>query len=237
MKFVYLDTKYDELAISDEAYTLIEALATSNRVCKRCSTAYTEANPLVADNLCLGCFLKMNAHTHLTFVGKHSESIYGHSTYSYVDPKGYIHLSYTSSAKCEQSNYDTITYWGFPVPATVTRGDKEKILTSSYWHLYGNFRENQAIVIKYHEYYGDHLVVAFLVFKDGTILELNKRKGEIQKLFKRAREKLVSTKDSKGVYHLGEGWTTSMIEDGHLYPVIADLANADVQTPAKEQDG
>ena len=229
MKFIYLDSKYHEISVSDEAYALIEALVMSNRVCKRCSQPFTDENPLVAENECLSCFLTQESNKLLRFVGKLSDSPSGYSTYQFLDPKGYIHLSYTSSNKCEQSNFYTIRYWGFPVPTTLTRGNVDKILNSSNWHIYGNFRQNKAIVIKYHEYYGDHLVVAFLVYRDGRIIELNKRKGDIQRLFKRAREKLEATKDSQGAYHLGNDWTTYHIEDGQLYPVISELASANYE--------
>ncbi len=227
MKFIYLDSKYHEISISEVGYAQIEFIVMANRVCKRCSRFYEETNMMVAENECLSCFLTQESTKYLSFVGKLSDSPSGYSTYQFLDPKGYIHLSHTFSNRCEQSNVDTIKYWGFPVPVALTRGNMDKILDPSNWHIYGNFRQNKAIVIKYREYYGDHLVVAFLVYKDGRIVELNKRKGDIQKLFKRAREKLEATKDAHGAYHLGNGWTTYHIEDGHLYPVISDLASAD----------
>jgi hypothetical protein len=232
MKFIYLDSKYHEISISEVAYAQVEYIVMANRVCQRCSRFYEEDNPMVAENECLSCFLTQENNKHLSFIGKLSDSSSGYSTYQFLDPKGYIHLSYTASNRCEQSNFHTIKYWGFPVPLALTRGGKDIILNSSNWHIYSNFRQNKAIVIKYHEYYGDHLVVAFLVYKDGRIIELNKRKGDIQKLFKRARETLEETKDTQGAYHLGNDWTTYRLEDGHLYPVISDLASADYDKQA-----
>jgi len=225
MKQIRLDN-YHEYVVSDVAYEQIVAIVEASEVCKGCSKPFTKENPKVAEHTCLSCLLKREANKHLHFVGLVSATQYG-DTYSFVDPKGYIYLSYSTSDKVELSHCQTIKHWGFPVPAILQHGEKEHQLDPYYWYIYGDFTKNAVIVIDYHESYGEHLHVAFIVGKHGSIVEINRRKGDIQKLFKRAREKAEATKDASGAYHLADGITTYQLYDSNLYSIISDLLSAE----------
>ncbi len=223
MKQIQLE--YHEYVISDQAYEQIVPLVEANQVCRTCSRAYTQDNPQVAKHTCLACFLRREQYNHLTYVGSQDFTPYG-IHHKFVDPKGYIYISSPSSEKSDLSNYYTIKHYGFPVPATYHKGDQDIRLDSYYWYIYGNFRNNSVIVIDYHEHYGDQLHVAFIVSKDGSFVEINRRKGDMQKLFKRAREKAEASKDRQGYYHLPDDITTYQIYDSHLYTIISDLLSS-----------
>jgi len=236
VKQIRLDN-YHEVIVSDEAYERIVAIVEANQVCKLCSKPYTEKNPQVAEHTCLTCFLKREANQHLIFIGLHSETTYT-TYYSYRDSKGYIYLSSTATDKAaERSNYDTALHWGFIVPGTFLRNGEDHKLASSYWSIYGNFRKNPVIVIEYWEGYGERLRVAFLSDQAGNLAELNKRKGDIRKLFSQARAQVDATRDEQGRYHIGDSeddWTTYQIVDSHLYRVISDIASAAFDKSHKE---
>jgi hypothetical protein len=231
MKFVKLEYR-QEISISDDAYAQIATLVVTGRVCKFCEHGYTEENPCVVRNTCLSCFLRRETSNKLTFVGELWESSSGDKTYKFLDPHGYVYLSYSSNESNEvrQSNHQTILHWGFPVPETYTLKDKEKRLDPYYWHLYGGFRSAHAIVIEYRESHGDHLEVAFLAYKDDKLVELNKRRKQIQQLFKQAREKAEATKDTRGAYHPYEDsdLTTYQLYDSHLYMLISQIVSEEI---------
>src|SRR5438045_2012613 len=106
MKFVYLESKYNGFAVSDEVFAQIEQMVKANLVCSHCSQAFTPENPQVAEHSCLRCFLGFDMNRRLTFVGKAVD--YGkYAVYTFIDPQGYIHVSSTTSTKAEQSLFFT----------------------------------------------------------------------------------------------------------------------------------
>src|SRR5260370_8308575 len=89
------------------------------------------------------------------------------------------------------------------VPETVTRNGAERRLDRSSWSIYGDFQHHPVIVVKYHEYYGDHLETAFFVYKDKLAVEVNTRQKAVHQLFRQARQQLKATSDGCGAYHIG----------------------------------
>src|SRR5439155_10558427 len=93
-KELYLESTSHPLAITPQAYEQIVALAQAHRICTHCLKGYTQENPQVAENVCLGCFLKYrrNPPTNLIFVcevpSEYAER-YGYTIYKFVDPQGY----------------------------------------------------------------------------------------------------------------------------------------------------
>src|SRR6266487_4331511 len=71
-KEIYLESTGHPLAITPQAYEQIVALAQAHRICTYCHQGYTDTNPQVAENVCLGCFQKRrtNSPTNLIFVGE-----------------------------------------------------------------------------------------------------------------------------------------------------------------------
>ncbi len=231
MKQVQLE--YHEYVISDQAYEQIVPLVEANQVCRTCSRAYTQDNPHVAKHTCLACFLRKEQHNHLTYVGSQDLTPYGvHHTF--LDPRGYVHIASSSSEKSDLSNYYTIKHYGFPVPTTYHYNEQDVRLDSSFWYIHGSFRNNAVIVIDYQQRYGDQLHVAFIVSKDGSIVEINRRKGAMQKLFKQAREKAEASKDREGYYHLPDDITTYQLYDSHLYTIISDLLSSEYDQRKQE---
>jgi len=166
----------------------------------------------------------------LAFAGEFGQDHSRDTLYKFIDADGYIYLTDSGSetTKLDRSPYSTLLHWGFSVPEKITRNEKEKQLTSSSWYIYGDFRNNPVIVCKYHEYYGDHLEVVFLVYKDKLAVEVNKRLKAIQQLFQQARARIEATRDGQGLYHYGDGYTTYHLEESHLYPLISDVLSSEL---------
>jgi hypothetical protein len=231
MKHIRLDD-YHEYVVSDAVYPQIVALVEANLVCRTCEKAYTQDRPQVVLNTCVACFLRREQHQHLTYVGV-LDTAYG-IHHKFVDPNGYIYVSYISSEKADRSNYYTIKHYGFPVPTSYNRDGNDHRLDPYYWYIHGDFKTNAVIVIDYHESYGDHLHVAFIVSKDESMVEINRRKGDIQKLFKRARAKAEASKDAKGAYHLHDDITTYQLYDSHLYAIISEMLSSEYNQQKQE---
>jgi hypothetical protein len=137
--------------------------------------------------------------------------------------EGHIVVSDPTSESVSEDIYRTILYWGFHFP------DDEKPYERYNWRIYGNITTDQAIVIEYTpRSYEQIKETAFLVYKDRAALELNKRRGDIRKLFAKARETIEATKDEKGYYHpyKDAGEWISQLYDSHLYRVIASQEHA-----------
>jgi len=234
-KTVFLD-EYGSypITISPQAFTQIEELVKANRVCRICAKPYAKDRPMVTRNTCLTCFLHsemVRREKQLTFAGEYGQDQSGDTQYKFIDADGYVFLTDSGSetTKLDRSPYYTLLHWGFIVPETITRNDKEKQLTGSSWYIYGDFRHNPVIVCKYHEYYGDHLEVVFLVYKDKLAVEVNKRLKAIQQLFQKARSQIEATRDKQGRYHYGDGYTTYHLEESHLYPIISDILSSEIR--------
>ena len=102
MKTIYLDDRHHTITISDGAYEQFTQIINAHRVCRRCKQPYTDERPMVTENLCLNCLLRKEENSLLTFVGVLSVDSYG-TNYTFLDPKGYIHVSSSSSEKVERS--------------------------------------------------------------------------------------------------------------------------------------
>lgn len=223
------------ITISPQAFTRIEELVKANRVCRICARPYAQDRPMVSRNTCLSCFLRSEMaqrEKQLAFAGEFGKDHSGDTLYKFIDADGYIYLTDSGSetTQLDRSPYHTLLHWGFSVPETITRNGKEKQLTGSSWLIYGDFRHNPVIVCKYHEYYGDHLEVVFLVYKDKLAVEVNKRLKVVQLLFQQARAQVEATRDQQGLYHYGDGYSTYHIEESHLYPIISDLLSRQVRS-------
>jgi hypothetical protein len=129
-----------------------------------------------------------------------------------------------------KDNYTTLRHYGFPVPETYAKEGKERVLQHIYWKMHGNFTENTVIVIEFSEY----LQLAFLSHKDGSLVEINRRKTVFKKLFQRAKERAESTKDADGEYHIGNN-TSRRLDDTDLYILISDILTEEHN--ASHQDG
>lgn len=222
---IYLDHHSSSpISITTDAYQQIQALIEAHRACNSCGVEFTEENPRVALNKCLKCVL--DRHHSFSFIGLVKSGDYG-DYYSFLDHDGYVHTTYTGNddSTPPKSDYDTMQYYGFPTLASYSNKEQEKPLDRSYWHIYGNFRDNEVIVATYHSSYAG-LSLAFLSCKDGTITEINRRMKEYRELFKAAKVVAEATKDDKGFYHLGEHSSTELYES-QLYAIIADIATKD----------
>jgi hypothetical protein len=228
MKEVYTD-RHEFVTVSDEAYASIQEILATGQVCRHCRDAYDEINPKVSKNLCMMCFLDKQRHQgqygRLEYIGTYvnETEFSSYRYYQFLDREGHIVVSDPTSESVSEDIYRTILYWGFHFP------DDEKPYERYNWRIYGNITTDQAIVIEYTpRSYEQIKETAFLVYKDRAALELNKRRGDIRKLFAKARETIEATKDEKGYYHpyKDAGEWISQLYDSHLYRVIASQEHA-----------
>jgi hypothetical protein len=215
MKEIYLAKHSKPVSIDDGAYERILEIVQASKVCSLCEKPYSQNNPCVVRNTCKLC-LSRN-YPHLDYAGTDTSG--AHITYHWRDARGYIHLSDEVSDEATQDQYATALYYGFPVPNEYQGQELEK----RHWYIHGNFRENQAIILRFYRPWGNHLIVTFLVYKDGTVIELNKRKKNIQKLFQAARQR-AGAQDTNGYYHI-KGEKVGQLLDDVLYDLISDIAS------------
>jgi len=62
-KQVYLESTSHHLAVTQQAYEQISAIIKAHLICTYCNQGYSQANPQVAENVCLGCFTKHRTNT------------------------------------------------------------------------------------------------------------------------------------------------------------------------------
>jgi len=218
MKEIYLNYPYLPTVITDEAYAMIVQIVEENRICQHCKGRYTDTNLRVLLNKCLGCFLESHP-TILTFAGLLSDEIYDYERYKFLDQQGNAWVSYSNSYnRVVKDNYTTLRHHGFPVPETYAKEGKERVLQHIYWKMHGNFTENAVIVIEFSE----HLQLAFLSYKDGSLVEIHRRKTVFKKLFQRAKERAESTKDINGEYHIGNN-SSHRLNDSDLYTLLSEI--------------
>ncbi len=225
---IYVDHhSSNPISITTNAYEQIQAMIEANRACNSCGATFTEENPRVALNKCLKCVL--DKHHGYTYKGLAHAGSYG-NYYAFLDSDGYVYTTYQNSDdnNPQKSDYDTLQYYGFPTLTSYTYKGEEKALDISYWNIYGNFRENDVIVLTYHHSYAG-LSLVFLSCKDGTITEMNRRMKEFRDLFKRAKDIGEATKDDKGYYHVGD-YASSNLYESHLYMIISDIATKEYRT-------
>lgn len=241
VRIVYVDEYHSRpVSISIEAFEQINQIVRENMVCQVCASCYSKRNPMVVRNTCLHCFMQsemVKREKCLSIVGEFGRDSAGDKQYRFVDADGYVFLTDSGSetTRLERDIYQTLLYWGFKLPETVTRNGQEKNLNDRAWSIYGNFRELPVIVIKYKEYYGDHTEALFFVYKDRLAVEVNKRLKAVSQVFKQARMQLEATKDRLGQYHYGDDHVTFQLEESHLYPVVAELLSKQLLIPPSDK--
>lgn len=239
LKSVYLDYSSREFYVSEEGYEAICELIKQHQLCGKCRQPIDEGDHLlVGKNLGLSCLLRKQPE--LTFIGLVATDTDGDITYAFTDAD---HVVYTIQAnhgdEAKKDIYSSVQRAGFPIPDTYIpfKGDKDKPvqLNRHDWSVYGKLAQS-VIVLDYHEYYGDRIRATFLSYKEGEVVELNKRNSTHKQLFERARLVVESTK--KGNYYNLNGYEFSTITDATIYPIIAQMESAvyDVQRAFKSGD-
>jgi hypothetical protein len=218
MRELYLDNRNHAVTISDETYAQIMTIVNQGQVCQECQNVYTEEKPQVSLNTCLACFLRKKTNQGLSYAGVHTSQS-GYTYHRFLDEKGYIHTTSTSSTSSDRDEFMTLQYWGFMLPDSI---DRYRV------SIYGDVKTNEAVIVESQPY--NQKDTAFLVYKNDAALELNKRKGEIRKRFADAKARIEATKDTKGGYHLaGYNYTVYQVYDSTLYPFIVEAENAKLQ--------
>lgn len=241
-KEIYLDYRSHPITITPAAYEQIAALVRASMICKFCTKGYTDANPMVVENVCLGCFLKHRdaPPRDLAFVGEVTSEYaarYNYKTYKFLDSRGYVYLIHSSSQLQDSLSQDTratVMHYGFKVPETyVTKsGTTVELETGSWVSIYGDFKTSPVILVRYHEYYGNHIETAFLLYRDREPVEFTRRKNPTRQWYNEAKAQIEATKTPNRGYIIstgadGEDRTTYQIEDHHVYPGIVARAAAE----------
>ena len=238
-KEIYLESTGHPLAITPQAYEQIVAIAQAHRLCTYRLQGFTQENPCVSENVCLGCFLqrRTNQPTNLIFVSDVPSAYaarYGYTIYQFVDPQGFVYLTNSHNRLNDSLERDiraTLLHYGYRVPVRYTlKGGKEVDLYAHSWSsIYGDFQTSPVVMATYHENYGDHIDTAFLLYRDRDPLELSKRKNPTRQWYLESKAALVATYQPHQGYIVGTGGdgedrTAYQLYDHHLYPGIVARA-------------
>src|SRR5438094_4412461 len=127
MNTVYLDSKYHEYVVDDETYATIVSLVQQHKHCLydyHNRHEYTKENPCVGRNICLEHLLQKQPYlTRIEEVeGLTSDN---QAIFSFMDTRGKVYSSTEdSSTEARESLDDTLTYYGFFPPKTITARGK-----------------------------------------------------------------------------------------------------------------
>ena len=238
-KEIYLESTSHPLAITPQAYEQIVAIAQAHRLCTFCLKGFTQENPCVSENVCLGCFLqrRTNQPTNLIFVSdvpSEYAARYGYQVFKFVDPQGFVYLTNSHNRLNDTLERDiraTLVHYGYRVPERYTlKGGKEVDLTTYSWRsIYGDFQTSPVVMATYRENYGDHLDTAFLLYRDREPVEFTRRKNPMRQWYNEAKAEIEATFKphqgyTVGKYADGETITVYQLYDHHLYPGIVARA-------------
>jgi hypothetical protein len=236
-KTVMMQYAYNDFLVSEEGFETILELVKQFQVCGTCKTQIDkEQHLLVGKNLCLACLL--NHQPKLTFLGPVAvDSTDGDITYGYTDEEGIVYSSKANhSTSAEKDLFASITKAGFTVPEFYVpfKGDKNNpiALGRSNWTVYGKLSDS-VIILDYSDT-SPTVKATFLSYREGQVIELNKRNLAFKQMFERAKTAIESTKHRKfgsDYYYDADGHEMSRITDTDLYPIIARFESAvwDVQ--------
>jgi len=238
-KQVYLESTSHPLAITPQAYEQIVTIAQANRICTHCLNGYTQENPQVAENVCLGCFLqrRTTSPTDLKFVGEVPSEYaerYGYQVYTFMDAKGYVYVRNSQQPLNDTLERDiraTLLHYDYKMPEQYTlKGGKVVDLNTYSWRtIYGDFTTSPVVLVTYRENYGDHLDTAFVLYRDHEPLEFSKRKNPTRQWYLETKAEIEATYQPRIGYVVssgqdGEDRTSYQLYDSHLYPGIVARA-------------
>ena len=235
MNYVYLESKYNEFYLNDEAYAKIVAIVQANKYCMfdyRDRHPYTKDNPCVGKNICVEHLLQKQRNlTRLDVVGSNADR----SVYYFVDAQGYVYTSIEdSSDEARKDVLETLSYYGFIPPKTVESRGKTVDFYSHYATLHGDLRSASVIVLSY-QHSQEKVKALFLLYKGGHAVALQKR-GDHKSLYAKAEELVEATKDANNEYHIG-GTSHYGRYESDTYEVISQLESALYDVTRKLQNG
>ena len=235
---IYLEYRGHPHAITQEAYEQIRAIIKAHLICTYCCNGYTDTNPQVAENVCLGCFQKhrREAPRDLTFVGEvvseYAER-YGYNVFKLMDSKGYVYITNSHRKLNDSLDPDirpTLLHYGYHVPEHYTLKGTEVDLNTNCWRsIYGDFKTSPVVLATYHENYGDRLDAVFLLYRDREPVEFTRRKKQHRTWYEEAKAELEATYRPNQGYIVGTNsdgrpWTVYQLSDHHFYPGIVARA-------------
>lgn len=224
MKSVYLDYRGREWTITDDAYEQIAEIIRASLVCSTCGNGYTEDSPQVAQNTCLSCFLLREQRHGITFIDQVD------TQFRFIDPHGDIRLSDINSAESRVSVAETIRYHGFPLPQTIILEGEAKVLNPWYWQIHGE-KTRSCVVLQHGSNYGSETYL-FLACKNGSYVELNKRKRAHRELFQRAENQIDASRESGGYYNINGRRFYGKYEST-TYEVLAEISSIEFDVSGK----
>src|SRR5947209_9664108 len=194
MNYVYLESKYHEFYLSDEAYAQVVAIVKANKHCMydyRNRHPFSHENPCVGKNICLEHLLQKQRNlTYLNVVGSNAER----SMYYFEDTKGHVYTSIEdSSDEAQKDLLETLSFYGFSPPKTVESRGKMVDFYSHYATLHADRRSASVMVLVYSQS-SEKVKGLFLLYKGGSPKELTRKSD----LYHRAEALVEASKDTRG---------------------------------------
>src|SRR5438270_13173081 len=235
MNYVYLESKYNEFYLNDEAYAQVVAIVQANKYCMfdyRDRHPYTKENPCVGKNICLEHLLQKQRNlTSLDVVATNADR----PVYYFTDTQGYVYTSIEdSSDEARMDMSETLSLYGFTPPKTVESRGKMVDFYSHYATLHGDLRSASVIVMSYQQS-SEKVKGLFLLYKGRPAVELHKR-GDHKALYTRAEALVEESKDANNEYHIG-GTSHYGRYESDTYEVISQLESAVYDVTRKLQNG
>jgi hypothetical protein len=235
MNYVYLESKYNEFYLNDEAYAQIVAIVRANKCCmydSRNRHPYKKDNPCVGRNICVEHLLQKQRNlTRLDVVGTNADR----SMYYFVDTQGYVYTSIEdSSDEARKDVLETLSFYGFTPPKTVESRGKMVDFYSHYATLHGDLRNASVIVMSY-QHLQEKVKALFLLYKGGQAVALQKR-GDHKSLYTKAEELVEATKDATNKYYISGASHYGRYESD-IYEVISQLESAMYDVTRKFHNG
>ena len=231
--YVYLDSKYHEYFVDDQTYATIVSLVQQHKHCLadfRNRHSYTTDNPCVGRNICLAHLLQKQPQlTTIDVVGVTQDN---RSIYYFVDTRGFVSISTEdTSDEAGQSLDQTLTYYGFTPPTTITSRGKSVDFYSSYATVYGDLPTASVMVLSY-THHSEKVKGLFLLYKNSPPKELSKK----SELYSRAEELVDACQDARGAYHMN-GSSPRGHSEAAVYEVISQLESALYDVTRRLQQG
>ncbi len=223
---IFLFNHSKGITVTKAAAAQIEKIVKANMICQYCGNRYSaSSNPQVVINTCCLCFLRQPNYAHMRFIDRVPGTEEDNPEYRFLGYRGNVFVTRPGSLEVRENAYQTLTYYGFPVPLEFQREGRMLSLSEYSWSIYGDPRVDSVMFIDNRE-----RDVVFLARKYGTYEEVNKRLKKFRVLLQQATDAIEASKNEDG-YLIGSHrtWHYSEVD---VYTVAASIENA-VQNPTQ----
>ncbi len=223
---------YREYTITEALYAQIESMVMSQKICRKCNQPYTNENPEAGKNICLQDIVKQEPY--FIYVQQEVRQLdqpeNERKTYYLFKCtseryKDYIAVSNKYTERSLEVNLDeTLRYYGFAFPESVTIGEKEQRFYQEF-NIVGNPTTSNLVIISNSVTYYDWNAKAtsinkrfqYIAIKGKGYKLLNKRLGIVRDAYKKVYAEMGKPEKYMSSYKHDEAVTKLLPLDINLY--------------------